>query len=314
MLVLSGVGLLFLLVAILFYRTTYSTAPKGRSPLTSGALLRFAFPLGLTEVVANINNRVDRFLIFPFGATRLAEYSAGSWQIPVIPNITYAVGVAYGPALAALFKAGAAAQAVALWRDQTAKTSLLIIPIAMVFVVAAEEAIAVLFTAQYLMAASVLRFYALMNLGRVTAFGTVLVAAGRPRYVLRSAAIGLLANVAISVPLTLAIGFNGPALGAMLAYIPLVCVYCWHIGRAASVPFTATFPLGAWLKAASLAIVPAMAALAVKATLDLPAAVMLALEALIVIAGYFVLGVITGLIGPQERRFLMSVVRMKGGR
>jgi O-antigen/teichoic acid export membrane protein len=314
MLALSGAGLLFAAVAVALYRRTYANAPAAPSPVSAGGMLRFAFPLGLTELVANLNNRVDRYLIFPFGAVALAEYTAGSWQIPVIPSITLAIGVAYGPALAALFKAGAPEQAVSLWREQTAKTSLLIVPIAMVFVVAAEEAIEVLFTEQYLVAAGVLRIYALMNLGRVTAFGSVLVAAGRPRWVLRSAFIALLANVAISVPMTLALGFQGPAIGAMVAYIPIVCAYCWHIGQAAGVPFRAVFPLRRWLDAVALAVPPAAAALAAKLLLDLPAAAMLGIEALILVSGYVALGVATGRIGRGEWRFLVSVLRLRGGR
>ncbi len=311
MLVLSGVGLLFLLFTFAFYRTTYRGAARTPSALSSVEMIRFAFPLGLTELVSNLNRRIDRFLIIPLGAILLAEYEAGSWQIPIIPSITYAVGVAYGPRLAELFKGGAARQAVNLWREQTAKTSLLVVPIAMVFIVAAEEAIEVFFTTQYLNGASVFRFYALMTLGRVTAFGTVLVAAGRPRYVLRSAVLAMLSNLALSVPLVLWIGFNGPALGTMLAFIPMVCAYSWYIGKASNMPFRQIFPFAAWLRVVGVASVPAVLAVAAKLTLNLPPAAMLVIEALIVVGGFVALGSLTGLIRRGEWEFLASVMKMR---
>lgn len=311
MAVLSGVGVVFGSITYWYYRRTYGsveTVDPAESPME---VVRFAFPLGLTELVVNLNQRVDRFLIIPLGAIALAEYQSGSWQIPIIPGISYAVGVAYGPRLARLFKEGAGRQALKVWRDQSSKTALLVVPIAMVFAVAAEETIEVFFTRAYLNGASVFRLYALMTLGRITAFGTVLVAAGKPRFVLRSAIIALMANVVLSVPLVVAIGFNGPAVGTMLAFIPMVCTYSWYIGRSVGVPFRYVFPFVPWLKVVAAAAVPAAAAIGFKLTVDLAPAVMLMAEAVIVLVGFLVVASATGLITRKEVDYMKSVILLR---
>lgn len=311
MIVLSGVGVLFGAITVGLYAMAYQGKPLSPTPQTMAEMVRFALPVGLTELVANLNKRFDRLLIIPLGAIALAEYEAGSWQVPIIPGIAYAVGVAYGPRLAELFKSGSGPRAVQVWREQTAKTSLLVVPIAMVFVVAAEEAIEVFFTSDYLNGAKVFRLYAIMTLGRVTAFGTILVAAGKPRYVLLSSLVAFGSNVALSVPLVITLGFVGPAIGTMLAFIPMVCGYSWYIGKAAGVPFREVFPLAAWLKVVLATLAPAACALALKFTLDLPPVVMLIIEALVVLGGFIMVGIATQLITWSEWRYLRSVVLQK---
>lgn len=311
MLVLSGIGLGFGAITYGYYRLVYRGAALGETELTIPDLVRFAIPIGLTELVANLNNRLDRFLILPLGAIAYAEYNAGSWQIPLIPSLSYAVGVAYGPHFAALFKEGKLREVVDVWRAQAAKTALIVVPISLVFVVAAEETITLLFTADYLNGASVLRLYALMTMGRITAFGTILVAAGKPRYVFHAASITFASNVAISVPLALWLGFNGPALGNLLAFIPMVCAYTWYIGRVTDVPFRQVFPLAAWLKVVATAMPGTLAAVAFKLYTDLSPLASFGIEAAIVLGGFALAGSATGLITREEWRFLSRYLFLK---
>src|SRR5690606_2473305 len=104
MLVLSGVGVLFGLLTIVYFYRVYRHTGRAHTDLSIKAMIRFALPVGVTELISNINNRFDRFLIIPLGAIAYAEYTAGSWQVPIIPSLAYAVGVAYGPRFSELFK------------------------------------------------------------------------------------------------------------------------------------------------------------------------------------------------------------------
>ncbi len=304
MLVLSGVGLVFGAVTLGYYRAVYRHITTERTSITARTLIRFAVPIGVTELISNINSRFDRFLIIPLGAAALAEYSAGSWQVPIIPSIAYAVGVAYAPRFAELFKAGRPGDVVAVWREQARKTALLVVPISLIFVVAAEETVSVAFTHDYINGASVLRYYALMTLGRITAFGSVLVAAGKPQYLFRSALIAFLSNVVISVPLFYWIGFDGPALGSMLAFIPMVASYTWYIGRATGVPFREVYPLRAWLAVVLTALPAVIGAVAFKVYVDVTPALAFAVEAAIIVVGFSMTGMAVGLIRSDEWRFL----------
>lgn len=314
MLVLSGVGLVFGLTTLFFFYRVYRDTPRAPTDLSVRGMINFALPVGVTELISNINNRFDRFLIIPLGAIAYAEYTAGSWQVPIIPSLAYAVGVAYGPRFSELFKENRLKEAVDVWREQASKTALLVVPIALVFVVAAEETITLLFTADYVNGASVLRFYALMTMGRITAFGTILVAAGKPKYVFRAALIAFMSNVVISVPLVWWIGFNGPALGTMLAFIPMVCGYTWYIGKAAGVPFRDVFPLGAWFKVVLTALPAVAVAVFFKFNVETTPLWALLSEAAIVLLGFALVGSLTGLISREEWRFLREYVLLKAFR
>lgn len=309
--VLSFVGIGFLVITVIYYRRVYGGEPVVASPLSAMELMKFSIPVGLTELVSNLNARFDRFLIIPLGVIAYAEYGAGSWQIPLIPGITYAVGVAYAPRFAELFKSGSPGKAVEIWRAQAVKTALIVVPIAIFFAIAAEETIELLFTSDYLNGASVFRLYSLMTIGRITAFGSILIAAGRPDYVFRSALIAFGSNVVISVPLVLLIGFNGPALGTLLAFVPMVIGYTWYIGRATGVPFAQVFPLLDLAKTVGIAVIPAAAAIAFKIYVDAPVITKLAAEAVIMLGGFGLLGTVSRLIGREEWKFVKDFVSMK---
>jgi O-antigen/teichoic acid export membrane protein len=233
-----------------------------------------------------------------------AEYQVGAWQIPFVVTIPYAVGAAYTPRFRELFKDGRFREGIAIWRLSITKVSLVVAPITAVFIVAAEETIALLFTDEYSAATVVFRLYCVFTLGRVAAFGSVIVAAGKPGYVLKAAFFSLLSNIAISVPLVLLIGFPGPALGTAIAFIPTVGFYCWCIARSCGISIKETFPLLSYLRVLGVAAMAAVPAVAVKLMLDLEPGWMLGLEALTLLVTYAVLGTLLKLIEPQDWSYL----------
>lgn len=233
-------------------------------PMASGwATLRRALPLGLTDIAGAIAARLDRHLVLAwFSVEAFAEYQVGAWQIPFIVNIPYAVGTATAAPMRELFAAGRGRAAVALWRASIHDVALVVVPVSMVFLVAAPSVVELLFTASYLSAVPVFRCYTALTMARVAAFGVVLVAAGRPRDVLFAATFGLAASVAIALPLTAWLGPIGAAIAAVVAFVPAAGVYCWRIAQAAGVPLACTFPLGTFARLVVWAAIPgALAAL-----------------------------------------------------
>lgn len=311
MLTLSGVGVVFGLVTILTFVVIYRGVRRVPGEPGMRGMIRFSLPIAATDLISNINSRFDRFLIITLGAIAYAEYAAGSWQVPIIPSLAYAVGVAYAPRFSVLFRGGRMVEAVEMWRAQAAKTALLVVPLALVFVVAAEETITLFFTSEYIRGASVLRLYSLMAMGRITAFGTILIAAGKPQYLFRSAMIAFVSNVLVSVPLVYLIGFNGPALGALLAFVPTVCGYTWYIAKAAGVDFRDVYPLRAWLRVVCTAAPAVAVALAFKFMTQMPTGASLGIQAAIVLVGYSLVGSATGLIRRDEWVFLREYVLLR---
>jgi O-antigen/teichoic acid export membrane protein len=245
----SAFGVLQGLVLVYFLRALYPGAARVAAPVTLRTIFGFALPLGATSVVSQLGNRVDRYLVASVvPAAAFAEYHVGAFQIPVLTTIAYSVGTAYTPLFAEMFQARRAREAIEIWRSSIGKVSLIVVPCAIVFFVAAEPFIELLFTRDYLGAAPVFRWYALLTLGRVASFGNVLVAAGQPRSVLRAACLTLLGNLAASWLGLHMFGAAGAAAGLAFAFVPMVIAYCHYIARASGLGTWQIFPLRAYLE------------------------------------------------------------------
>lgn len=302
--VVQGVVVLWVL-----YRL-YHDAPRTDSEVSVRDLFRFAVPIGVTDMIANINSSFDRWLIvLAFPVAMLAEYQAGAWQIPIITSIPYMVGAVYTPTFTKLLADGRAEEAISVWRTSIQKVSLLVVPLTMVFVVGAEETMRLLFTSEYSLAAQIFRWYTLMTLGRVAAYGSVIVAAGKPEFVMRAAFLSLVSNVALSVPFMALLGFLGPAVGTTLAFIPTVMAYCWYVATATGLKFRGIFPLVDYSKVLVVAVIPTALAWAFKAFVPGDAAMKLAAEAAILLASFAIIGTLSGQITAEDWKVVRGLVK-----
>lgn len=307
---LSLFGVVELVGHQLVLRSLYRNQVRVPCPVPARTIVRFSIPLGLTDVVSLLNNRLDRYLIgIAFPPSRLAEYHAGAWQVPVINEIPYAVGRVYASDLARLFEEGRPRDALALWRGSIHKVAVVVVPLSCVFLVAAEECMDLLFTAEYAAASNVFRAYAVLTLGRVAAFGTVIIAAGRPRLVFHAALFTILANVVISAPLLYFVGFLGPAIGTAIAFVPTVWFYCWCIGKAAGVPAREVFPLSSYFKVLGVGMLASAPAVAYKLMFQSSAAMTLLVVTALILGTYAVLGTWLGQITREDWRFALRTVR-----
>jgi O-antigen/teichoic acid export membrane protein len=309
---LSIVGLLLGVGTWWVVHHIYRGIAATTSPISTRKMISFALPLGAQEIVANLNNHVDKYLIlFFFSEAVYAEYQAGSWQVPLIPSLAYAIGVAYAPLFAVLYKEGKKVAAIETWRRQALGSMLIVVPLAAIFVVSAEEIIALLFPAGYAPAANVLRIYSILSMGRITAFGTIIVAAGRPNLVLRASVVSFLANVVISTPLVMTVGFLGPALGTLIAFIPQVAIYMYFMSICSDVSMRRTFPMKGYLQTLAICIPGCAAAVAIKLNCDWGAGALLAAEAATVVLSFAVVGTLTRRILGDDWRFVADWVTLR---
>ena len=309
---IGGFGFVFGCVLLYYIRTLYRGVEIIESPITMKTLLGFGLPLGLTDIVSMLNNQLDRYLIvFYFPITAMAEYQAGAWQIPIITTIPYTVGAVYAPRFVELFRSGSAREAIDIWRQSALKSALLVIPITMVFVVASEETMELLFTASYLRAAPVFRWYCILTLGRVATFGSVIVAAGAPRRILQAAVFSMISNAVICFVLVKLVGFNGPAMGTALAFVPTAIYYCFCIAQATKLDFRQIFPLLGFLRVLLLAGVASLPAWWLKSAVAWPAAARLPAEALLLLGTFALLGTLVGEIRRADWQFLANWLRLR---
>jgi O-antigen/teichoic acid export membrane protein len=309
---IASFGVLFGGVLVYFIGALYLGVPRVESPVSMRKLLHFGLPLGLTDIVSMLNNQLDRYLIvFFFPVAALAEYQAGAWQIPIVTTIPYTIGAVYAPRFVELFSQGRTREAIDIWRQSAVKTALLIVPITMVFVVAAEEAMELLFTTSYARAAPVFRWYCVLTLGRTAAFGSIIVAAGTPRFVFQAAVFSLASNAVLCWALVHLVGFNGPAMGTALAFIPTAIYYCYCISLATKLPFKEIFPLYAYLKVLSLGALASLPAFWFKSAVTWSAAARLPIEAALVLGTFALLGSLFGQIRQADWAFLSDWLRLR---
>ncbi len=293
-------------------RSLYGTVERVPSPTSLREMVRFGLPLGLTDVVAVLNNGLDRFLvILMFTDVVFAEYQAGAWQIPIITRVPYVVGTAMAPQLVEMFRNGRARDAIALWQASIEKVSLVVVPVALVFAVAAEEVVEILFTAEYAGAAPVLRWYSILTMGRVAAFGSVIVATGRPGFVFQASVLSLVANVALSVPLLMFLGVVGPAMGTTLAFVPIVVFYTWSIARASGLPMGEILPLRAYARVVAVGLLGVVAALAWKFGMSGSAGFMLGGQALLLLGTFALVGTASGIVTRADWRYVWGWLKLE---
>jgi peptidoglycan biosynthesis protein MviN/MurJ (putative lipid II flippase) len=149
---------------------------------------------------------------------------------------------------------------------------------------------------------------------RVASFGAVIVAAGRPGFVVRAALFGLVCNVLFSVPLVFTVGFVGPAMGAALAFVFQVGGYCYYIARASEVPITKVFPLRTYLKIFAIAVAAGAVGWAVKFSLSGHLLLSLVAETLVVLALFAGAGTLLGVIERSDWHYLRDWLKLRAVR
>lgn len=293
-------------------RRLYRDVARVPPPLGVKQVFRFAVPIGATDALGALNAQLDRWLILlVLPGALLADYQAGAFQVPVIGSIAGSVAQAYTPELVKRFQAGDPYGALALWQQGIKKTALVVVPVTMALVVGARELMALLFTREYVNAASIFQWYSVLSFLRVGGFGAVIVAAGRPDLVVRAAGLGLLYNLLFSVPLVLTLGFQGPALGTALAFVLHVATYVYYIARSAGVPVLRVFPLVQYARIFALASVAGALGFAVKSLLSARPTLALGVEIVTVLAVFALLGTLTRTIQRSDWSYARDWLRLK---
>jgi O-antigen/teichoic acid export membrane protein len=303
---------LYLLYTLGWVAVLYRGVGPSRARVPLRELSAFALPLGVTDMVNILNKGLDRyFIFFFFTAAAFADYQVGAWQIPVLSTVAWSVGTVYMPRYRTLLDEGRGAEAVEVWRASILRLSALVVPVTLAFMVVAEDLVRVLFTDAYLPAVPILRWYTALTLGKVAFYGALILAAGRSGDILRASAFTLLANAAVSLPLTMTVGFAGPAMGTALAFIPTVMIYCRYIARATGVPWHRTFPLLGWLRVVAVAGACALAGWVLLQAVGGPPWLRLVGTLVGICTLWLAVGSALGLVTAADRRFAADWLRLR---
>lgn len=309
---LVGYGVVrFVISAILFFR--FFPEPLARLP--HGLLKEqfwYSVPLGFSQILWGMNRQIDKYVVAAFlPVTIYSEYVVGSWEIPLLPAIAYTVASVMMPQMVGFYLKGQKSELLRLWNKSIEKVSIIVLPLVVLFLVAAEEFIAVFFTENYLAAALPFRIYTLIILHRVAAYSSMLKALGDTKVISYSAIYLLVINLVLSIPLVIVLGMAGPPLAALLANM-----YTWwyvlaKIKACLGVTIKDVFPFRFYGKVLAIVVLAGLPVLLLRNLLDLPNHLMLILMIVAYLLGYAVLASLFRVVKREDWRYLAQALKWK---
>ncbi len=307
---LVGYGVIrFITSAILFFRFF----PEPLAPLPRGMLKEqfwYSVPLGFSQILWGLNRQIDKYVVAAFlPVTIYSEYVVGSWEIPLLPAIAYTVASVMMPQMVSYHLKGQKEDLLKLWNKSIEKVSIIVLPLVVLFLVAAEEFITVFFTENYLAAALPFRIYTLIILHRVAAYSSMLKALGDTKVISYSAIYLLAINLALSIPLVLGLGMAGPPLANLLANVFTWIYALIKIKNGLAVTMADVFPFRFYLRTLSVAALSVLPIIFIKSRLPFENEFKLILIATVYLLVFAVLSSALGMIKKEDWNFLLKSLR-----
>ena len=207
------------------------------------ALLHYGLPLALTGLAGKFAFQFDRLVVSrDFTPALFAVYVVGAVELPLTVIVQQSVNAVLIPALARHFAAGDIPGMAALWRRAIRRTSLVLLPLFVFFMLTANETIHLLFGASYAQSADVFRIYLLLVPLRVATYGLITQAIGRTQINLTASFVLLALNAALVLALVGPLGLIGPALGTVLATFGMAIYYLIRLRAVLGLSVRALFP------------------------------------------------------------------------
>jgi O-antigen/teichoic acid export membrane protein len=184
--------------------------------------LRFILPLGTAVTINTINTQLANLVIsIKMGVERLALYSIGSQQIPIL-------GIVQSSIMDVLFPEMTqrdATERLGLWQRANVVFCFIAFPVYVVFFYYATVFIETLFTKQYLAAVPLFRIYLGLMLLYCFDTGAPLRAINQNKYFILGGLSSLVVNVGLILALFQYVGFVTPAISRLLGAL-VGNIYC----------------------------------------------------------------------------------------
>lgn len=193
--------------------------------------LKFAAPIGAAAVIQRLGRDVGKISAsIMFGPTTLAYYAVGSYLQPIIRVLRSGVQDAVYPELVrANNKPDGALQ---LWRRINVLNCAVFFPTFVLVIFYAEEAIALLFTSEYLAAVPVFNVYAFLLIRRSFNADVLLRSTGQTGFLIWGSFGALALNAALILFLAKSVGIIGPAIALVASEIGLELYYAQRVRHA----------------------------------------------------------------------------------
>lgn len=295
-------------VGVSLFQKLFKNEPLAELPDgTMREVLRYSVPLSLAQIFWVLNKQVDKMVVqWLLPISVYAVYDRGAIELPIIPTIAYTVSAVMMTQLVGHHLRGERDALLGLWYKSIRKVSVIVLPLVMIFLVAAEEFIALLLPESYADAVIPFRIYTFILLQRVASYSNMQKALGATTPITRSAIYLFCINAALSVPLVLWLGIAGPPLAALIANTFSWCYALRNIQLLLKVRFREVFPFAFYAKALGVAALAGVPVFLLKMMVELPLYLGFFLLVACYLPIYIVLARATGIIEEADWKRLFG--------
>jgi O-antigen/teichoic acid export membrane protein len=286
-------GLTRLVTHLAILRRVYPLAPGQRwwrrDQLRE--IFLFALPAGLAATVGKLTPQIDKYAaLWLLGPLVFGIYNVAAFELPLVTLIPYAIGAVMQVRYVRLYASGDVAGLQRLWYQTTAKTMVLVVPLAVAVIALAPDLIALLFEPSYQRATLPFQILTVVLLHRVAAYGPMLQATNQTRLLFTTSLLIVGSNLLLQAPMTWLFGFTGPALATAMSVVPSWLFTLHRIGVALGGGIRIALPWRFYARTVTVAGALGAALALARAHLHLAPAVSLVVG----LAGYAVAFVIVG--------------------
>ena len=187
---------------------------------------------------------MDKIIISGFlGATYYAIYINGSYQIPLISIFISSVVAVIAPDITAFHFKEEHTQLVSVIRKSIDKTSLLVLPLFIFFLMVSKEFILALYSNKFYASIAIFRITLFILPFRLTNYGNILNLLGKTKTVLFISLLELVLNGALSLTLLRFMGIYGPAISFLITTIIQIFILVYYITKTVDTNITELFPI-----------------------------------------------------------------------
>ncbi len=221
------------------------------------AQFRYCLPLGASRMVAIFNRYIGNILIARMiGPTGLAQYSIGTYAVPVLYEARNSVSDAILPRMAKDSGGDTNSVSLALWYRSNALFAMMLVPVGVLLARYAELFVVTLFSENYLPAVVVFQVYLLAILSDTVDFGVALRLLGITTTFVRGSILGTAVNLGLLLTLLPRIGITGAVIALVVTQLVVFGYYAHRVARATRTRIAQAANLHVLLRVILAAIVP----------------------------------------------------------
>lgn len=317
--ILVNLTLGFFIYSILRFLMTYfmnfKTITEQKETLPPNLLKEqfiFGVPLGFSQLAFKLNMQIDNYVVAFFFPNKIfAEYSVGSWEIPVALKIPNSITSVYLTKYTQLFDEGKFEELNKKFCQVTEKITLLLIPITSFFLIFGREIFLLIFGANFEQAGIVFQIYTITLFTRVVNYSSFLKSFGESKFIFKISIILLVLNLLLNLILIKIFGLFGAPIGTLLANLIVLGFTLIKISQILNLRITQILPYSFYFKTVFLSLFLAIG-IRFSALQILENNLIAILSSIpVYLIGFFTLGSIFKLIGSEDKVFILSLIKGK---